>query len=76
MSRPRRSDPSGQYPDLIAVLAETKTRRGLKRGEWLVGYGYDGTTLAEGRELTRDDLDPHFPENPVWSCMCHCTARC
>ena len=52
-------------PELVAVLAETKARLGLKRGEWLVGYGYDGTTLAEGRELTREDLDPHFPENPV-----------
>jgi predicted amidohydrolase YtcJ len=30
-----------------------------------VGYGYDGTTLFEARELSRDDLDPHFPDNPV-----------
>ena len=31
----------------------------------LVGYGYDPNHLAEGRELTRDDLDPHFPDQPV-----------
>ena len=31
----------------------------------LVGYGYDPNHLAEGRDLTRDDLDPHFPDQPV-----------
>ncbi len=52
-------------PDLIAVLLETKEKLQLKPGEWLVGYGYDGTTLEEGRDATRADLDPHFPDNPV-----------
>ena len=30
-----------------------------------MGYGYDATGLAEKREMTRDDLDPFFPDNPV-----------
>ncbi len=51
--------------ELIAVLADAKARQGLKPGEWLVAYGYDGTTLADGRELTRADLDPHFSDTPV-----------
>ena len=51
--------------ELIAVLADAKARQGLKQGEWLVAYGYDGTTLADGRELTRADLDPHFPDIPI-----------
>ncbi len=51
--------------DLIATLQATKEAQQLKPGQWLIGYGYDGTTLADGRELTRADLDPHFPENPV-----------
>lgn len=51
--------------DLIATLATTKERLGLRPGQWLVGYGYDGTALRDGRELTRADLDPHFPDNPV-----------
>jgi predicted amidohydrolase YtcJ len=60
--------PVGKVNDiagLVAVLKETKARLGLKPGDWLVGYGYDGTTLTDGREATRDDLDPHFPDNPV-----------
>ena len=60
--------PVGKVNDiagLIETLKETKARLGLKPGEWLVGYGYDGTTLADGREATRDDLDPHFPDTPV-----------
>jgi predicted amidohydrolase YtcJ len=57
--------PVRNIPELIAVLKETKARLGLKPGEWLVAYGYDGTMLQEGRELTRDDLDPHFPDTPI-----------
>lgn len=52
-------------PDLIAVLQATKARLGLKPGAWLTAYGYDGQTLAEGRELTRADLDPYFPDTPI-----------
>jgi len=57
--------PVRNIPDLIAVLNEAKAKQGLKPGEWLVAYGYDGSMLAEGRELTRDDLDAHFPETPL-----------
>lgn len=51
--------------DLIATLQENKVRQKLGRGDWLFAYGYDGTAISDGRELTRDDLDPHFPDNPV-----------
>lgn len=37
----------------------------MKPGDWIIGYGYDRSNLAEGRELTVDDLDPSFPDNPV-----------
>lgn len=57
--------PVRNIPDLIATLKEAKAKQGLKPGEWLVGYGYDGSMLEEGRELTRDDLDPHFPDTPL-----------
>jgi hypothetical protein len=52
-------------PELIEVLKAAKAKQQLKPGDWLVGYGYDGTTLEERRELTRDDLDPHFPDTPI-----------
>jgi len=60
--------PAGEvktFADLIATLEAHKAKLGLKPGEWLMGYGYDVTAMDESRDLTRDDLDPHFPDNPV-----------
>ena len=34
-------------------------------GDWVVGYGYDGPSYSDGREMTRDDLDKDFPDVPV-----------
>ena len=53
------------FADLIAALKANKERLGLKSGDWVMGYGYDVTAMDEDRDLTREDLDPHFPENPV-----------
>jgi predicted amidohydrolase YtcJ len=50
---------------IIAILKEHFTQRRLPPGEWLIGYGYDGSALSDGRDATRDDLDPFFPRNPV-----------
>lgn len=52
-------------PDVIAVLKAHKAKFNPKPGEWIIGYGYDMTNLAEGRQMIRDDLDPDFPDNPV-----------
>ena len=52
-------------PDLVAALEAHATRIGAASGAWIVGYGYEREALAEGRELTRDDLDARFPKNPV-----------
>ncbi len=57
--------PITKIADFIPVLQEHVKKHGIKKGEWIIGYGYDRVTLAEARELTRDDLDPHFPDNPV-----------
>lgn len=60
--------PVGKARDIAGIVAElvaTRERLALKPGEWVIGYGYDGTTLADGREMTRADLDPHFPDTPV-----------
>ena len=60
--------PVGGARDIAGIVAElsaTRKRLALKPGDWVIGYGYDGTTLADGREMTRADLDPHFPDNPV-----------
>ena len=34
-------------------------------GGWIRGYGYDDTSLAEGRHPTRWDLDTAAPDHPV-----------
>jgi predicted amidohydrolase YtcJ len=35
------------------------------KGEWIRGFKYDDTKTAEGRKLTRQDLDQAAPDNPV-----------
>jgi predicted amidohydrolase YtcJ len=62
------SPPVGPVRDiagLVAVLKAFREARGIPPGEAIIGYGYDRAGLADGRELTRDDLDPVFPDNPV-----------
>jgi hypothetical protein len=48
-------------------------RRGLGRGSWLIGWGYDQTQLAERRHVSRADLDPRFPDRPVM--LLHVSGR-
>lgn len=57
--------PVRTIPDLVQAVKAHCERWKPAPGEWILGYGYDGNNLDEGRELTRDDLDPHFPDNPV-----------
>ncbi len=57
--------PITRIADIVPVLQAHVARLGIKKGEWIIGYGYDATALEDGRELTRDDLDPAFPDNPV-----------
>lgn len=35
-------------------------------GEWIVGFGWDDAKLTEHRYITREDLDPVSPHNPVY----------
>ncbi len=57
--------PVKSIADIVTALKETQQRLKIPKGEWIVGWGYDGNELAEKREATRDDLDPAFPDNPV-----------
>ena len=56
---------AGSIAGIIAVLQDHVARKPLKPGEWLIGYGYDGSALSDGRDATRDDFDPYFPDNPM-----------
>lgn len=57
--------PVRSIADIVGALEAHAVKSKLEPGEWLIGYGYDVTSLSDGRECTRDDLDPHFPDNPV-----------
>ena len=57
--------PVTDIASLVEQLREIQKQTHPAPGEWIVGYGYDPDTLKEKRQLTRDDLDPHFPDNPV-----------
>jgi predicted amidohydrolase YtcJ len=57
--------PITKIADIIAVLEEHVRKLHIQKGEWIIGYGYDIVSLAEGRELMASDLDPAFPDNPV-----------
>ena len=57
--------PVKSIPDIVKALQENMAKLKLAKGAWVMGYGYDATGLAEKREMTRDDLDPFFPDNPV-----------
>jgi predicted amidohydrolase YtcJ len=51
--------------DIITVLKAYKEKFKPAPGDWIIGYGYDVTNLSDGRQATRRDLDPDFPDNPV-----------
>jgi len=52
-------------PGIVAALKKHVDERKPGKGEWIIGYGLDSGLLKEGRDPTVDDLDPHFPDNPV-----------
>ncbi len=47
---------------VAAVAARAKT---TPPGEWIEGRGYDDNKLAEGRHITRWELDAATPDHPV-----------
>lgn len=51
---------------LKAALLAYKAEKKLKKGQWIVGLGYDDTLLSEKRHPTRDDLDRVSTENPIF----------
>ncbi|MBU2677716.1 MAG: amidohydrolase [Gammaproteobacteria bacterium] len=57
--------PVTNIPGLIAEIQAFKDRAGIADDDWIVGWGYDQEELAEGRHVTIEDLDPHFPNNKV-----------
>jgi hypothetical protein len=48
------------------VAALKRKAKATPAGEWVVGWGYDDTLLAESRHPTRDDLDRASTRHPIW----------
>jgi len=65
-SRSPRSVPVGNASS-IAELQEMVRAKAeeLGPGEWITGYGWAESNLAENRNVTRADLDAAAPDNPV-----------
>ena len=52
--------------DVIALLRAHIDAKQPAEGEWVVGYGYDDSLLAENRHPNRDDLDRASTEHPIF----------
>lgn len=60
------SPPLGGVADMNGLVAMlTAHARDSRRGDWIVGWSYDDTALAEGRHPTRADLDRVSTGQPV-----------
>ena len=59
-----------RYPNvksIAEVQAKVRERaQTLKPGEWLQGTAWDDAKFAEGRYMTRQELDAAAPDNPVY----------
>ena len=61
------SPPIGLVKNIPELIASLKNKyAGIDAGEWLVGYGYDDTSITEHRHITIQELDNEFPDNPVF----------
>lgn len=62
------SPPVGTVETIADLQAQLKAKieaDQIPPGEWVVGYGYDDSLLAEGRHPTRQDLDAVSTEHPI-----------
>lgn len=60
------SPPVGPVADIEGLVQALSARAGdSRRGDWIVGWGYDDTALADGRHPGRRDLDRVSTGNPV-----------
>lgn len=57
--------PASTAAEIVAELQRFAKAKAKKPGDLILGYGYDDNMLPADHPLTRDDLDPAFPDNPV-----------
>lgn len=57
--------PMESIDQIVDALKERIRDEGFKPGEFVMGYGYDDSLLAEGRHPNRDDLDRASTNHPI-----------
>jgi predicted amidohydrolase YtcJ len=55
----------GSIADIQQTLRDRIAEKKLKPGQWVIGWGYDDTGIAEQRHPTRKDLDEVSTEHPI-----------
>ena len=61
------SRPLGEMTSIADYKRELGSRcRSAAPGEWIVGWGYDDTSITDQRHPTRQDIDAVCPDNPVY----------
>ena len=56
---------TGSFADIRTTLIERIDASAPGDGDWVVGWGYDHSMLAENRHPTRDDLDRISTDYPI-----------
>ncbi len=57
--------PMETVDDIVEALRSRIREQAIPAGEFVFGYGYDDSLLAEGRHPDRDDLDRASSEHPI-----------
>jgi len=56
---------AGSIVDIQRILREWIAQKKPQPGQWVIGWGYDDTGVAEQRHPNRDDLDAVSTEHPI-----------
>ncbi|MEM8891941.1 MAG: amidohydrolase, partial [Bacteroidota bacterium] len=57
--------------ELIVQTLKEQVEPNLKKGKWILGFGYDEGNLSTEALPTSDLLSAHFPDNPVYLVGAH-----
>ena len=57
--------PAQNIDDIVELLKAHIEEKQIPPGEWVIGYGYDDSLLAENRHPTREDLDRASTEHKI-----------
>lgn len=55
----------GSISDIQNTLRDWISEKGLKPGQWVIGWGYDDTGVKEMRHPNREDLDAVSKNHPI-----------